>query len=160
MSLLLLSCGQRPSPLKAAHRLTAGVLLSLLASCGPVDDQTSGKTTTFQTKLPETTEPTTAPAPVQRTDLQTLAYVAGVSEDDPEFTRDYARLQELCPPSQASIGDMVVSLQQMVKRESGRDLAMTNVMRQLATAQEGGQKAGMTCAETGGMLAELLIKGM
>ncbi|OLV20175.1 hypothetical protein [Deinococcus marmoris] len=99
-------------------------------------------------------------APPARTDIQNLAIVAGVSENDPELTRQYARLQTLCPPANVSVADLVVNLQQMVRRESGRDMPLPDVMRQLATAQEGGAKAGMTCTETGGMLAELLIKGM
>lgn len=140
------------------------VLVGLLVACGPVDDQPSGKTTTFQTPLSETPSasapPATSTAPSGRTEIQNLAIVAGVSENDPELRRQYERLQTLCPAENASVGDMVVSLQQLVRRESGRDLALIDVMQQLATAQEGGQKAGMACSETGGMLAELLIKGM
>lgn len=139
------------------------VLVGLLAACGPVKDQSSGNITTFQTPLSESTD-TTPPRPPSsasgRTEIQNLAIVAGVSENDPELRRQYERLQTLCPPENASVGDMAVSLRQIVREESGRDLGIVDVMRQLATAQEGGNKAGMTCSETGGMLAELLIKGM
>lgn len=104
--------------------------------------------------------PAARSAPAPRTDLQNLAVIAGRSEDDAELNAQYERLVALCPPEGPSVGDMAVNLQQLVKRESGRDMDIVDVMRQLATAQEGGVTMGMKCSETGGMLAELLIKGM
>lgn len=99
-------------------------------------------------------------APPVSSDLQNLAVIAGRSEDDAELNAQYERLVALCPPEGPSVGDMAVNLQQLVKRESGRDMDIVDVMRQLATAQEGGVTMGMKCSETGGMLAELLIKGL
>lgn len=110
-------------------------------------------------------EPVVTPEPepevtTDRSDLQNLAIIAGRSETDPELVAQYARLEALCPPEGPSVGDMAVNLQQLVKSESGRDMDLVDVMRQLATAQEGGAEMGMKCSETGGMLATLLIKGM
>lgn len=98
--------------------------------------------------------------PVNRSDLQNLAIIADRSETDQELTTLYAKLTALCPPEGPTVGDMVVNLQGIVKRESGREMDIVDVMRQLATAQEGGAEVGMKCSETGGALASLLINGM
>lgn len=107
-------------------------------------------------------EPVPAPAASASgaADLANLAVIAGRSPSDPELAGLYARLTALCPPEAPTVGDMVVNLQGIVRRESGREMDLLEVMRQLATAQEGGAEVGMKCSETGGALATLLINGI
>lgn len=106
-------------------------------------------------------EPTPAPASSGYTDAQNLAIIDGRDPDDAEIAAQYARLDAVCPKEGPSTGDMVAKIQSIVKRESGRDLSMLEVMRQMYIVQQGpAQEMGMKCSETGAMLAKLLIKGM
>ena len=110
-------------------------------------------------------EPTPEPVVASTTatpeaDIANIAAIDGISADDPALTSAYSRLQELCPPENASIGDMAATMQRLVRERGGRSMSLVEIMRQLAIAQEGGQSAGMKCSETGGMLTELLIQGM
>lgn len=114
----------------------------------------------------ESSEPFTPPVPVptptsDRTPAQLLAVIAGRDQDDPEIAAKVARLDAVCPDEGPSVADMVVKVKQLVLERSGRDLSVVNVLDQFLTAQEGaGDKAGLKCSEVGGMLVELMIKGM
>lgn len=96
-----------------------------------------------------------------RTDAQNLSIVAGRDQDDPEIAAKLARLDAACPDEGPSAGDMVLTVQQIVLKDSGRNLDIVNVLDQFITAQEGpAQEGGMKCSETGGMLAALMVQGM
>ncbi|MVN88599.1 hypothetical protein GO986_17830 [Deinococcus sp. HMF7620] len=115
----------------------------------------------FGTSPTPTASAPAAPSPAStRTDAQNLAIVAGRDPNDSEIAQKLARLDAACPDENASAGDMVVSVRRIVREQSGRDLDIVNVLDQFITAQEGGAQAGMKCSETGGMLAELMVKGM
>lgn len=79
--------------------------------------------------------------------------------NDPWIAEKTARLDELCPDETPSTADLVVNLQKLVKDQSGRELTIENVLEEFITAQEGGAAMNMSCVETGGMLATLMIQG-
>ena len=140
---------------RARQAVTAAVAPPEEAAAEPAPEPVVSEPVSEPEPTPEPVVASTTATP--EADIANIAAIDGISADDPALTSAYSRLQELCPPENASIGDMAATMQRLVRERGGRSMSLVEIMRQLAIAQEGGQSAGMKCSETGGMLTELLM---
>lgn len=91
-------------------------------------------------------QPQHTPAPVTstRTPAQNLALLSGRPADDPATATALARLDALCPESEAQVADLVVNLQGVLAK-AGRAYSIPLLMEALSQAQEGSEQ---TCLDT------------
>jgi hypothetical protein len=89
-------------------------------------------------------QPTPAPVTSTRTPAQNLAVLSGRPADDPATTTSLARLDALCPESEAQVADLVVNLQGVLAK-AGHVYSIPLLMDTLSQAQEG---SGQTCLDT------------
>lgn len=152
--------------------LTLGVGIGLIARSTVESDQLRARNEAAIAAAAPEPEPQLAPVsagdadPPARTppdltaryEIQNLATIAGRDATDPEITELYTRLAPLCPPENASPADIVVNLRELVRKETRRDLPVTDVMQGLINAQEGPTaSSAMKCTETAGLLATVMI---
>lgn len=101
---------------------------------------------------PAKPQPATPPTTSGRTPAQNLAILSGKPADDPDTAAVLARLDALCPETDAKLADVLVNLQTVLEK-AGKRYELPYLMEQLTTAQEG---SGQTCLETATALSLLL----
>ncbi|KQR04695.1 hypothetical protein ASF71_11795 [Deinococcus sp. Leaf326] len=89
-------------------------------------------------------QPTPTPMTSTRTPAQNLAVLSGRSADDSATATALARLDALCPESEAQVADLVVNLQGVLAK-AGHVYSIPLLMDTLSQAQEG---SGQTCLDT------------
>ena len=94
----------------------------------------------------------TPPTTSTRTPAQNLAILSGRPVDDPDTAAALARLDTLCPETDAKLADVMVNLQGILDKE-GKHYELPYLMEQLTKAQEG---SGLTCLETATALSLML----
>lgn len=120
---------------------------------------------------PEVGESTPEPEPVVEesveasssdlTPAQTLAVIADRDRDDTEIAALYDRLDAACPENGSQVADMVVNLQGLIRKDTGQEMPIPEVMTQFINAQEGpAAENGMSCVETGAALSALIAGGL
>lgn len=99
-------------------------------------------------------QPTPTPVTLTRTPAQNLALLSGRPADDPATATALARLNTLCPETEAQVADLVVNLQGVLEK-AGRAYSILVLMETLSQAQEG---SGQTCLDTATALSLTLEK--
>lgn len=99
-------------------------------------------------------QPTPTPVTSTRTPAQNLAILSGRPADDPATSLALARLDALCPESEAQVADLVVNLQGVLEK-AGHAYSIPVLLETLSQAQEG---SGQTCLDTATALSLTLEK--